>query len=94
VVSPRLPVAPLVTKSTEAAFEEGQRVNHAVFGMGVTAATTSARTVVYFDRVGPKSFVTSMLELEVLSAPHTWETSPRGVNRPDDALGGVTGSTI
>jgi hypothetical protein len=43
VVSPRLPVTPLVTKSTEAAFEEGQRVNHAVFGMGVTTATTSGR---------------------------------------------------
>jgi hypothetical protein len=91
-VSPRLPVAPLVTKAPEPAFEEGQRVNHAVFGMGVTTATASARTVVNFDRVGPKSFVTSMLELEVLSAPHTWETSPRGVNRPDNALGRVTGS--
>ena len=84
-VSPRLPVAPLVPKDTEPTFAEGQRVNHAVFGMGVTTATTSARTVVTFDRVGAKSFVTSMLELEVLSAAHTWETSLRGVNRPDSA---------
>jgi hypothetical protein len=90
--SPRLPVAPLVTKDTEPTFAEGQRVNHAIFGMGVTTATTSARTVVNFDGVGAKSFVTSMLELEVLSAPHTWETSLRGVNRPDSALGRVTGS--
>lgn len=89
-VSPRLPVAPLVTK--EPTFAEGQRVNHAIFGMGVMTATTSARTVVNFDGVGAKSFVTSMLELEVLSAPHTWETSLRGVNRPDSAIGRVTGS--
>ena len=93
-VSPRLPVAPLVTKDTEPTFAEGQRVNHAIFGMGVTNATTSARTVVNFDGVGAKSFVTSMLELEVLSAPHTWETSLRGVNRPDSAIGRVTGSPI
>jgi hypothetical protein len=88
-VSAPLPAAPLVTKATEPAFEEGQRVNHAVFGMGVTTATAGARTVVNFDRVGPKSFVTSMLELEVLSAPHTWETSSRGVNRPANAHGGA-----
>ena len=43
------------------------------------------RTVVSFDGDGPRSFVTSMLEVEVLSAPHTWNTSPRGVNRPCDA---------
>jgi hypothetical protein len=90
--SPPLPAPPLLAKATEPAFEEGQRVNHAVFGMGVTTATASARTVVNFDRVGPKSFVTSMLQLEMLSAPHTWETSPRGVNRPDDAPGRAAGS--
>jgi hypothetical protein len=27
-------------------------------------------------------FVTSLLEVDVLSAPHTWETSVRGTNRP------------
>jgi len=31
-----------------------------------------------------RRFVTSLLDLEVLSAPHTWETSPRGRNRPRD----------
>ena len=31
---------------------------------------------------GPRRLVTSLLELEVLSAPHTWETGPRGKNRP------------
>ena len=80
VASP-LPVAVPVTNDIGPALEEGQRVNHAVFGIGVTTATTRARTVVRFDRDGLKTFVTSMLEVEVLSAPHTWETTPRGVNR-------------
>ncbi len=80
--SPRLPVAPPVTNDVEPALSKGQRVNHAVFGMGVTTETTGAHTVVRFDRDGPKTFVASMLEVEVLSAPHTWETSPRGTNRP------------
>ncbi len=80
--SPRLPVASPVPNDIEPVLKKGQRVNHAVFGMGVTTATTSAHTVVRFDRDGPKTFVTSMLEVEVLSAPHTWETSPRGMNRP------------
>ncbi len=79
---PQLPVAPLVTKEVDPAPGEGRRVRHAVFGMGVTIDTTGACTVVHFDRDGPKKFVTSLLELEVLSAPHTWETSARGVNRP------------
>ena len=86
-VLPRLPAVPLVTDDVEPALEEGQRVNHAVFGMGVTTATTSARTAVSFDGAGPRTFVTSMLEVEVLSAPGTWETSPRGVNRPCHSVG-------
>jgi hypothetical protein len=27
-------------------------------------------------------FVTSLLKVDVLSPPHTWETGPRGKNRP------------
>ena len=80
--SPRLPVAPFVPEEIQLGLREGQRVNHAVHGMGVTTLATGARTVVRFDRGGLKTFVTSMLELEVLSAPHTWETTPRGTNRP------------
>src|SRR6266487_1006403 len=61
---------------------EGQRVSHSVFGVGVTAGTSGGRTTICFDQDGAKTFVTSMLELEVLSAPHMWETTPRGKNRP------------
>ena len=92
VSSPPL-AAPLVA-NVEPALAEGQRVNHAVFGMGVTSATTNARTVVSFDRDGPRSFVTSMLKVEVLSAPHTWETSSRGLNRPCKTLGDTADSPI
>jgi hypothetical protein len=68
--------------TTDGALEEGQRVSHAVYGVGVTSASTGDHTVVRFDADGPKTFVTSMLKVEVLSAPHTWETGPRGKNRP------------
>jgi hypothetical protein len=74
-----------IVSTVEPLLEEGQRVRHAVFGMGVTTAATSARTVVSFDQDGSRSFVSSLLEVEVLSAPHTWETGPRGVNRPRPA---------
>jgi hypothetical protein len=79
---PPLPVAPILTKEGERGLEEGQRVSHAVFGVGVTTSSSGGHTVVRFDEDGPKTFVTSMLKVDVLSAPHTWETGPRGKNRP------------
>jgi hypothetical protein len=88
------PTAPPVPSDLETRLEEGQRVNHAAFGMGVTTAITGARTAVFFDREGAKSFVTSMLEVEVLSAPHTWETGPRGTNRPCRAAGEAAESSV
>ncbi len=78
---PRLPVAPVATRAAEPAFDEGQRVSHAVFGAGVTTSSTGGHTVVHFDQDGSKTFVTSMLKVDVLSAPHTWETDRRGKNR-------------
>jgi hypothetical protein len=75
------PVAPPPPDDPGPAFDEGQRVCHAVFGVGVTTSSSGGHTVVRFDEDGPKTFVTSMLKLEVLSAPHTWETGPRGKNR-------------
>jgi len=74
--------APLATPGIKRALEQGQRVTHAVFGVGVTTSTSDGHIVVWFDEGGSKRFVTSMLEVDVLSAPHTWETGPRGHNRP------------
>jgi hypothetical protein len=79
--SPQLPVAPPVA-IPDPVFVQGQRVSHPVFGPGVTTSSNAGHTVVQFDGDGPKRFVTSMLEMDVLSAPHTWETGPRGKNRP------------
>jgi hypothetical protein len=78
----RLPVAPLVADDREPELEEGQRVSHAIFGFGVTTSSNGGHTIVRFDEGdGPRTFVTSMLKVEVLSAPRTWETTPRGRNR-------------
>ena len=79
-------VAPLVVSDRAPGLEEGQRVHHAIFGAGVTAASGGGRTAVCFDTGGTKMFVTSMLEVDVLSAPHTWETSRRGANLPCPAV--------
>jgi hypothetical protein len=65
-------------------FDEGQRVRHAVYGRGVTTGSDGGYTSVQFDEHGTRTFVTAMLELETLSAPHAWEAGPRGKNRPRD----------
>jgi hypothetical protein len=78
---PRLPVAPVVVSDGEPALQQGQRVSHSVFGVGVTTASDHGHTVVSFDKDGARTFVTRLVKLDVLSAPHTWETSPRGANR-------------
>ena len=78
---PRL-APPLVVNDRAPGLQEGQRVSHAIFGAGVTTASSVGHTAVCFDTSGKKTFVTSMLEVDVLSAPHTWETSRRGTNRP------------
>jgi hypothetical protein len=91
---PRLPVAIVAPSGGKPALQEGQRVSHAVFGVGVTTASDSGHTVVAFDQNGAKTFVTRLVQLDVLSAPRTWETSRRGTNRlrrtlsaPDEAAG-------
>jgi hypothetical protein len=66
----------------EPVLQGGQRVRHAVYGLGVMSAPTGAHTVIHFDEDGPKRFVTAILAVDVLSEPQTWETGPRGKNRP------------
>jgi hypothetical protein len=82
---PRAPFSrpPVATPPPEPAplFGVGQRVRHAIFGDGVTASSSGGLTVVCFDEGSKKTFVTSILELDILSAPHTWETTRRGVNQ-------------
>jgi len=92
--SPATPVAPREHAGTSApeprarpvvadpVLQGGQRVRHAVYGLGVMSAPTGVHTVIHFDEDGPKRFVTAILAVDVLSTPHTWETGPRGKNRP------------
>jgi hypothetical protein len=72
--------APVVAV-TAPVLKGGQRISHAVFGLGVMSAPTGVHTLIHFDQDGPKRFVTSMLDVDLLSAPHTWETTVRGKNR-------------
>jgi|SRR5688500_12029361 len=88
VVAPAGPVLPssartaaILASAPAPRLEGGQRVSHAIFGLGVMSKPSAGHTVVCFDQDGPKRFVTSMLEVDILSAPHTWETTPRGKNR-------------
>jgi hypothetical protein len=46
------------------------------------SSPSGGRTVISFDQDGPRTFVTKLLEVDLLSAPHTWETTVRGKNRP------------
>jgi hypothetical protein len=88
-VLPAGPVAPPVVARRAApvaavpapVLQGGQRISHAVFGLGVMSAPTGVHTVIHFDQDGSKRFVTSMLDVDILSAPQTWETTLRGKNR-------------
>jgi hypothetical protein len=80
--APSPPPAPPPPPPRAPAFGAGQRVSHKTFGVGVVASSSRDHTIVCFDADGPKTFVTSMLELDVLSAPATWEIGARGKNRP------------
>jgi hypothetical protein len=81
----------LVTNEPLPGLDEGQRVSHAIFGLGVTTPSSAGHTAVCFDNGGTKTFVTSMLQVDVLSAPHTWETGRRGTPRPCRAVAPPTG---
>jgi hypothetical protein len=60
----------------------GQRVEHALYGTGVTTICTEDRTTIAFDDHGMKTFVASMLEVEVLSGPGTWVADGRRKPHP------------
>lgn len=62
--------------------QSGQRVQHALFGTGVTTLCTEMRTTIAFDDHGVKTFVASMLEIEVLSAPGTSVADGRRKTQP------------
>ena len=48
---------------------EGQWLTHARFGIGVTRSSDERRTTIAFDDHGEKTFVTAMLEAELIPPP-------------------------
>ncbi|HET7747017.1 MAG TPA: hypothetical protein VFM29_06925, partial [Vicinamibacteria bacterium] len=58
------------TRSVHATrLHSGQRVRHARYGFGVTTTCTEDRTTIDFEEHGVKTFISSILEVEVLSPP-------------------------
>ena len=51
----------------EKLLREGQPLQHARFGVGIATHSTDTRTTIDFYEHGVKTFVTSMLEVELLS---------------------------
>lgn len=50
----------------EKLLREGQPLQHARFGVGIATHCTDSRTTIDFYEHGVKTFVTSMLEVELL----------------------------
>ena len=52
--------------------QEGQTIKHEVYGLGIVTSSDQDRTAVDFDDHGPKLFVTSMMNAELIGeAPAT-----------------------
>jgi hypothetical protein len=51
----------------EKLLREGQPLQHARFGVGIATQCTDTRTTIDFYEHGVKTFVTSMLEVELLN---------------------------
>lgn len=56
--------------------QSGQKVRHGRYGCGVTTVCTEERTTIEFEEHGVKTFVASLLEVEVLSPPGS-EPAPK-----------------
>jgi len=66
----------------EKPLREGQPLQHQRFGVGIATHSTDTRTTIDFYEHGVKTFVTSMLEVELLpSAPERAGGAPRKTAR-------------
>ena len=62
---------------------EGQCVKHALFGIGIATGSNEDHTTIDFYEHGPKKFVTSMLEAELVAEAPVRPRKPRAtVARP------------
>jgi hypothetical protein len=61
------------------ALEEGQYIKHFQYGCGVVTDSSRDRTIIDFDRHGPKKFVTSLLVVQPAEgAPPARSPAKRG----------------
>ena len=73
---------PLEEEILKGPLSEGQCLQHSRYGVGVTTLSNPSRTTIDFYEHGTKTFVTEMLEVELLSeAP----PRPRGERKPRKA---------
>lgn len=62
----------MVQEDVVQAMQEGQTIKHEVYGLGIVTSSDQDRTAVDFDDHGPKLFVTSMMNAELIGeAPAT-----------------------
>lgn len=55
----------------------GQALQHAKFGVGIATSSDASRTVIDFYEHGVKTFITDMLEVELISQAPARPDAPR-----------------
>jgi hypothetical protein len=61
---------------------EGQCLKHALYGIGIATASTEERTTIDFYEHGRKTFVTELLEAELVSEAPARAPKPRAARKP------------
>ena len=67
----------------EKLLREGQPLQHARFGVGIATHGADTRTTIDFYEHGVKTFVTSMLEVELLRGPRAGRRHAQGAPRQE-----------
>ena len=68
---------------------EGQCLKHGVYGIGVATSSNEERTTIDFYEHGRKTFVTSMLEAELVADAPARAPRPRGTGARAGKKGGA-----
>lgn len=66
----------------KAPVKAGQALQHERFGIGIATSSDSARTVIDFYEHGVKTFITDMLEVELIAEAPVRPGKPRAARAP------------